>query len=139
MTISFVEVLTVLFVLVDDWYQTEGVHLRNRTVGVKPDLSDSEMLTLMLAVDRLEFTSARRCRAFIQANYLQLFPRLLTQSQFNRRARALRFLLDALRHAWADQLGVQFEQHFLLDTTPVSAVGYRRDKTHSEFYGSAAE
>ncbi len=139
MTISFVEVLTVLFVLVDDWYQTEGVHLRHRTVGVKPDLSDSEMLTLMLAVDRLEFTSARRCRAFIQANYLQLFPRLLTQSQFNRRARALRFLLDALRHAWADQLGVQFEQHFLLDTTPVSAVGYRRDKTHSEFYGSAAE
>lgn len=137
MTISFVELLTVLFVLVDNWYQTEGTRLRNRTVGAKPDFSDSEMLTLMLAVDLLEFTSERRFRAFIQANHLDLFPQLLTQSQFNRRARALRFLLEALRQAWATQLGVQFERHFLLDTTPVPVVGYRRDKTHSEFYGSA--
>lgn len=137
MPISFAELLTVLFVLVDDWYQTEVVHLRDRTVGAKPDFNDSEMLTLMLAVDLLEFTSERRFRAFIQANYLHLFPQLLTQSQFNRRARALRFLLDALRKAWACELGAQFEHHFLLDTTPVIVVGYRRDKTHSEFYGSA--
>ncbi len=138
MTISFAELLTVLYVLVDDWYQMAGGDLRDRTVGAKPDFSDSEMLTLMLAVDLLEFTSERRFRAFIQANYLRLFPQLLTQSQFNRRARALRFLLDALRQAWASQLGVQWERHFLLDTTPVPVVGYRRDKTHSEFYGSAA-
>lgn len=32
---------------------------------------------------------------------------------------------------------MQFEQHFLLDTTPVIAVGYRRDKSHSDFRGSA--
>ena len=138
MTISFVELLTVLFVVVDDWYRTEGANLRQRTVGAKPAFSDSEMLTLMLAVDLLEFSSERRFRAFIQANYLHLFPQLLTQSQFNRRARDLRFLLDALRQAWASQLGVQCERHFLLDTTPVPVVGYRRDKTHSEFYGSAA-
>jgi Transposase DDE domain len=138
MTISFVELLTVLFVLVDNWYQTEGARLRNRTVGAKTAFSDSEMLTLMLAVDLLEFTSERRFRAFIQANHLDLFPQLLTQSQFNRRARALRFLLDALHRAWAQQLGLQFEHHFLLDSTPVPVVGYRRDKTHSEFYGSAA-
>ena len=138
MTISFVELLTVLFVVVDDWYRTEGANLRQRTVGAKPDFSDSEMLTLILAVDLLEFSSERRFRAFIQANYLPLFPQLLTQSQFNRRARDLRFLLDALRQDWASQLGVQCERHFLLDTTPVPVVGYRRDKTHSAFYGSAA-
>lgn len=96
------------------------------------------MLTLLLAVELLEFTSERRFWAFIRANYLALFPALLSQSQFNRRARDLRFLLDALRHAWANQLGVQFERHFLLDTTPIPVVGYRRAKTHSEFYGSAA-
>ena len=32
---------------------------------------------------------------------------------------------------------VDFEQHFLLDTTPVIALGYRRDKRHSDFRGSA--
>jgi hypothetical protein len=138
MPISFTELLTVLYVLVDDWYQTDGIRLRERTVGAKPDFSDSEMLTLMLAVDLLEFTSERRFRAFIQANYVRLFPQLLSQGQFNRRARALRFLLDALRQAWASPLGIQFERHFLLDTTPVPALGYRRDKTHSAFYGSAA-
>lgn len=137
MTISIVELLTVLFVLVDNWYCSEGTRLRKRTVGAKPAFSDSEMLTLMLAVDLLEFTSERRFRAFIQANHLDLFPQLLTQSQFNRRARALRFLLEALRQAWTTQLGVHFERHFLLDTTPVPVLGYRRDKTHSEFYGAA--
>lgn len=138
MTIAFGELLTVLYVLVDDWYRSKGASLRQRTIGAKPDFTDSEMLTLMLAVDLLEFSSERRFRAFIQANYLPLFPQLLTQSQFNRRARDLRFLLDALRQVWASQLGVQCERHFLLDTTPVPVVGYRRDKTHSEFYGSAA-
>ncbi len=34
-------------------------------------------------------------------------------------------------------MNVHFEQHFLLDTTPVIAVGYRRDKSHSDFRGSA--
>lgn len=33
---------------------------------------------------------------------------------------------------------MQFERHFLLDTTPVIAVGYRRDKSQSDFRGSAA-
>ena len=137
MTISLVELLTVLYVLVDDWYCTEGVSLRHRTVGALPAFSDSEMLTLMLAVDLLEFTSERRFRAFMCANYLHLFPHVLSQSQFNRRARALRSLLAALHRAWAQQLGAQFERHFLLDTTPVPVVAYRRDKRHSEFYGSA--
>ena len=135
--ISFTDLLTVLFVIVDDWYQSTGIHLRARTVGDKPAFSDSEMLTLLLAVDLLEFTSERRFRAFIAANYRALFPQLLSQSQFNRRARALRQLLEALRQAWAQQLGVQYERQFLLDTTPVPVVGYRRNKTHSAFYGSA--
>jgi hypothetical protein len=32
---------------------------------------------------------------------------------------------------------VQFERHFLLDTTPVIAIGYRRNKSRSDFRGSA--
>ncbi len=138
MYISIADLLLVTFVLVDDWYQRKGRHLLGRTVGSKPEFSDSEMLTLMLAIDFFEFTSERRFVAFIRANYLALFPQLLDQSQYNRRARSLRYLLNELRKEWAAELGVQFEQHFLLDTTPVIAVGYRRDKSHSEFRGSAA-
>src|SRR3972149_280058 len=137
MYISIADLLLITFVLVDDWYQCKGGPLLGRTVGSKPEFSDSEMLTLMLAIDFFEFTSERRFVAFLRANYLTLFPKLLDQSQYNRRARGLRYLLNALRQDWARELGVQFEQHFLLDTTPVQAVGYRRDKRHSAFRGSA--
>ena len=137
MSISIDELLLVVFCLVDDWYQRQGARLLGRTVGAKPTFSDSEMLTLMLAIDFFEFTSERRFVAFLRANYLALFPQLLDQSQYNRRARSLRYLLNALREDWAADLGVQFERHFLLDTTPVIAMGYRRDKRHSDFRGSA--
>jgi len=138
MSISIDELMLVVFCLVDDWYQRKGARLLGRTVGAKPAFSDSELLTLMLAIDFFEFTSERRFVAFMRANYRALFPLLLDQSQYNRRARSLRDLLNALREAWATDLGVQFERHFLLDTTPVSVVGYRRDKSHSDFRGSAA-
>ena len=137
MAISIDELLLVVFCLVDDWYQRKGARLLGRTVGAKPTFSDSELLTMMLAIDFFEFTSERRFVAFLRANYLALFPQLLDQSQYNRRARSLRDLLNALREDWATDLGVQFERHFLLDTTPVIAMGYRRDKRHSDFRGSA--
>lgn len=136
-TISIDDLFLVTLVLVDDWYQQKGQYLLHRTVGDKPVFSDSEMLTLMLAIDFFEFTSERRYHAFIAANYRALFPCLLDQSQYNRRARSLRYLLNELRKAWANELGVCWEKHFLLDTTPVIVVGYRRDKNHSHFRGSA--
>jgi hypothetical protein len=137
MNISIADLLLVTFVLVDDWYQRKGARWLGRTVGSKPAFSDSEMLTLMLAIDFFEFTSERRYVEFVRANYWALFPKLIEQSQYNRRARSLRYLLNELRTDWATELGVNFEQHFLLDTTPVIAVGYRRDKRHSDFRGSA--
>jgi hypothetical protein len=136
-TISIEDLFLVTLVLVDDWYQQKGQYLLHRTVGNKPVFSDSEMLTLMLAIDFFEFSSERRYHAFIAANYRALFPHLLDQSQYNRRARSLRDLLNELRKAWANDLGVQWEKQFLLDTTPVIVVGYRRDKSHSDFRGSA--
>lgn len=137
MLISIEDLFLITLVLVDDWYQRQGKQLLGRTVGQKPTFTDSEVLTLMLAIEFFEFTSERRYLAFVRANYLELFPNLLDQSQFNRRARGLKLLLNELRKELAIELGVQFEQHFLLDTTPVIAVGYRRNKSHSDFLGSA--
>jgi hypothetical protein len=137
MFISIEDMFLIVLVIVDDWYQRQGAALLGRTVGQKPHFSDSEVLTLMLAIDFFEFTSERRYLAFVRANYRQLFPKLLDQSQFNRRARSLRWLLNELRKELAAQLDVYLERHFLLDTTPVPVVGYRRDKNHSHFRGSA--
>jgi hypothetical protein len=59
MLISIELLFLVTDVLVDDWYQRKGHSLMNRTVGDTPTFSESEMLTLMLAIDFFEFTSER--------------------------------------------------------------------------------
>ena len=138
MNISIPDLMVVTLVLVDDWYRRQGARWLGRTVGSRPEFSDSEMLTLMRAIDFFEFSSERRVVEFIRANHLALFPTRLDQSQYNRRARRLRDLLNELRNDWAAEWGVPFEQHFLLDTPPVIVVGYRRDKTHRDFRGAAA-
>ena len=135
MFISIEDPFLLVVVIVDDWDERKGKQLLGRTVGQKPEFSDSEMLTLMLAIDFFEFISERRYRAIIQANYLALFPKVLDQSQFNRRARSLRYLLNELRKDWAAELGVQCEQHFLLDTTPVIAGGDRVTRAAVTFAG----
>jgi hypothetical protein len=129
--------LTVIFVLVDDWYQEHGHRLVPLMPGPQPMFSNSEMLTLLLAMDYLPYPGEQQFLGFIRANHLNLFPQLLEQSQFNRRARCLDGLLEALRRFWVQQMGYHFERILLMDTKPVPVVGYKRSKHHSDFVGSA--
>lgn len=50
-SISITEILTIIFVLVDDWYQIESHKLLQEKAGRKPVFTDSEVITLMLAQD----------------------------------------------------------------------------------------
>jgi len=52
--------LTEIFVIVDDWYQDAGRRYLQGKRGVKPTFSDSELLTLLLAMDILAYESERR-------------------------------------------------------------------------------
>lgn len=136
-SIPITEILLIIFVLVDDWYQAYGQNYRRGKPGKKPEFSDSEMLTVMIATDFIPFPSERQFVAFLRANYLELFPKLLDQSQFNRRARAAAPLLEQFRQACLIELGVTLAFEGLLDTKPVPVVGYRRSKKQSDFQGSA--
>jgi len=135
-SIDFETLLVTVFVIVDDWYQ-KAIPPRNHLPGVKPKLSDSEILTLALIMDYLPFPGETQFLGFMEANYGGWFPDLLDQSQFNRRLRRLEGRLEALRRSWVMQLGALEEANFLIDTKPLPVVGYRRDKRHSDFSGSA--
>ena len=137
-SIPITDLLTTIFVLVDDWYQDFGYRLLAGKVGKKPIFKDSEVMTLMLAHDFIPYPAETQYVEYIRANYLSLFPKLLTQSQFNRRARALRLLVEHLRRFWIVQKGWHLQREFLLDTKPVPVVGYKRWKGHSDFAGQAA-
>jgi hypothetical protein len=133
-----VSLLTTIYVLVDDWYQAAGHLLLKGKPGVKPLFSDSEMLTLMVTQDFIPYPGETQYLAFIRANYLALFPRLLDQSQYNRRSRNLCWLVEMMRRDWLGQLGVDYPKQMLLDTKPVPVMGYTRSKRHSDFAGQAA-
>jgi len=136
-SIDIETILTIIYVMVDDWYQSKGHCLLRGKVGRKPVFSDSEVITLMLAADFIPYPGEQQFLGYIRANHLALFPRLLSQSQFNRRARSLRLLVEALRQEWLRGLGVEQTGHFLIDTKPLPVVGYKRSKARSAFAGSA--
>jgi hypothetical protein len=130
--------LTIIYVLVDDWYQKYGYMFESKVPGPKPTFSDSEMLTLLLAMDYFPYPGEQQFLGFIRANHLKLFPKLLDQSQFNRRARRLEGLLEEMRRFWVSEMGAIFESTLILDTKPLPVMGYKRCKRHSDFAGSAS-
>ena len=136
-SITFSALLTIIFMIVDDWYQVDGQKYLQRKVGRKPVFSDSEVMTLMLAQEFLPFASETQFLEFIRANYLELFPQLLDQSQFNRWAGWLHRLLEQMRRSWLRQLEVVKQACILLDPKPVPVCGYLRNKRQSNFLGSA--
>lgn len=84
-------------------------------------------------MDFLGCESETQFLAFVRANYLSLFPKLCDQSQFNRRARRLRFIVEELRRRWLQHLGATDDLYLLLDTKPVPVVGYKRSKKKERF------
>lgn len=136
-SITMVDLLTIILVLVDDWYKAKGWEMVKGKPGAKPAFTDSEMLTLMLTQDFIPYPGERQYVGHIRANYPREFPKLVDQSQYNRRARGLRSMVELLRREWLTQLGVEAPQQLLLDTKPVPVVGYKRRKSHSAFAGSA--
>ena len=118
--------LTVLYCVVDELYQQQVPSCLAGKVGCKPEFSDSEVLTLMIAQHWCGFQKEATFLRFIKNNYLALFPRLLDQSQFNRRARNLCWWLNRLRHAIVKQMGALQEDTRLIDGTPVHLRHWRR-------------
>ena len=75
-------VIKIIYVLVDDWYQMNAERFLKKT-GRKPIFTNSEVMTFMMAHDFLPFPSETQYVEYIRANYLDMFPNLLCQSQFN--------------------------------------------------------
>ena len=136
-SIDMVTLLTTVYVEVDDWYEAEGKAWRAHKPGVRPKFKDSEVLTLLLMQEYMPYPGETQFLGYMRANYSDLFPNLPDQSQFNRRAKGCRELLERLRLYWLDKLVPVAQGVLILDTKPVPVVGYKRSKRHSDFAGSA--
>jgi len=119
------------------------------TIGIKKKLSHgagaklltqsrfsvSEVMTWMLAAEYIPYPSERQYLSYIRTHHSDLFPDLLTQSQFNRRSRGLRDLVERMRCDWLLDLEVGHTKTYLLDTEPLLVLGYKRSKNRSYRFG----
>ena len=53
--INFETLLVTIFVLVDDWCQTQKTLVTSQSPGVKPSMDNSEIITLVLMMDYFPF------------------------------------------------------------------------------------
>jgi hypothetical protein len=113
--------LTTLYVIVDDLYQS-CVRPQMPPCGrPTPELSDSEVLCLGLAAQwrsGVPWKSERGCLRYLRKHGRSLFPKLTSQSAFNRRLRRLWGAFLLIEEAVAEQL-VTPDDYEILDGVPV--------------------
>jgi hypothetical protein len=122
-------ILMIIFCLVDD--------LVNRHARVKPGarakFSDSELIALVLYKELAGIESEYQLLRLIRRDYLDLFPKLIGQSQFNRRARSLCWLIEKIRQHVLGELNASWPDFAIIDSTSVPMKhAVRAARTRSE-------
>lgn len=114
--------LTTLYVVIDDWYNAEMKDVMRRGPGPRPKLSDSEVLTLVIAAQwrtGVPWHSERGLVRYMQAHGRQWFPGMLGKSAFNARARQLCLALVALQQSLARMVSPGEQVYEVADGLPL--------------------
>jgi hypothetical protein len=134
--------LVALYCTVDDLYQEHFAARKPVRPGRRPEVSDSEILTLVLLAQWRQDRSERAFVAYARTHLRAYFPRLLSQSAFNRRARDLMGVLCALgpaiRQRAISDLGLPSATHEVVDAVPVPLMRRCRGSQHRLFRDEAA-
>jgi hypothetical protein len=128
--------LVSLYVLTENWWKATHAPADAR-VGRPSLISDPEILTLAILCQWPRFRSERDFHRFAQAHLREYFPTLPSQSQFNRRARALEAEAKALSLHLARTLAEEGTVYHVLDTTLIPAVVRVRACRRGLFAGQA--
>jgi Transposase DDE domain len=128
--------LVSLYVSVDDWWRANHPSTPRRP-GRPALLADSEVLTLAILAQWPRFRSERDFWRFASSHLREYFPKLCSQSQFNRRVRALEPELRALQKALAGNLCDPSAVYRVMDTTLIPAIVRVRASRKGLFLGQA--
>src|SRR4051812_4912542 len=129
MSIDQDTVLTTVYVIVDTLYQELIAADKPLRRGHRPEMSDSEVLTLTL-LGQWVGTSERHLLRHARTHWSGYFPRLLSQSAFNRRARDLAGVLVHLIPAMADRLACTAGPYEVIDGVPLPLARIARGTRH---------
>jgi hypothetical protein len=131
--------LVTVYCLIDDLYRTRFAGHKPRRPGRRPELTDSEVLTLMVLAQWHPRRSERAFVRYASRHWRGYFPRLLSPSAFNRRARDLSGVLCVLGPAVAQQVEQQLGPvaYEVLDGVPVPLLRRCRGERHRLFADEA--
>jgi hypothetical protein len=116
-------------VLVDDAYHALIAHHgRSWQRGPSPTFSDSEVITIALITDTFFHGKEALCLAFVRPYHAAMFPHLLDDTRFNRRRRALRGLMEALRRMYTTWLVAEEDAVRVVDRAPIPVCTYMRSR-----------
>ncbi|WP_109001233.1 IS982 family transposase [Streptomyces rishiriensis] len=131
MTNNLDTLLTALYVKIDDELAT------GRWMGRPPQLTDAELVTLAVAQALLGFGSETRWLRYANSHMSSMFPYLPQQSGYNKRLKAaLPLVKKAIRMLAADT-DFWFDNHWIVDSTPVPCGMSRPTVKRSDLAGWA--
>lgn len=125
--------LTATYVLIDDFLPK-----RRRGPGRPPEISDAEVITLLIAQALLQIPEDRRFIAAARRRLGHLFPYLPEQSGYSKRVRALTPEIERAINYLAYVSPSFCDGLRLLDSTPVPCAASRETVRRSELAGQAA-
>jgi hypothetical protein len=137
MTVEFDTFLVAVYTVIDDLYRAHFAAAKPVRPGAGAAMSDSEVLTLVLVAQALGLTERAVLRR-AATDWRAYFPRLLSQSAFNRRARDLAGVLTRLVPLVAAALDAATATYQVLDGVPVPLARRCRGQRHRLFGEEAA-
>jgi hypothetical protein len=110
---------------------------RRRGPGRPPEVTDAELICLAVAQVLLRYHDERHWLRAAPKRVGHLFPRLLGQSEYNQRLKAVAPLMEAALRWLADHTPGSAELLRLLDGTPVGCGQSRTTAKRSDLFGYA--
>ena len=124
---NFEDFILVVFVLIDDLYQTYApVSVTQRRNVEQAKLSDSEIITISICGELFGIDSEKAWFSFVKKNYKHLFPKLRSRSRFNRTRRALLPMTELLREKLLSECSMSYSQYFIIDSFPLKVCKFGR-------------
>ncbi len=129
---------TALYVTTHDYLADNPQHRPWRPkVGLKPRLSDAELVTLMVMQALLGFTSQARWLRYANTHLRGMFPDLPTQSGYNKRVRAAAGMLRAVFAHLVECCSPSADDVWVVDSTLVECGRSRETAKRADLAGWA--
>lgn len=127
-----------LYVKVDDDLKARPELAKPRPpVGIAPKLTDAELVTMAVIQALLNIRSERRWPRYMSKHLRHLFPYQPKQPGYNKRLRATLPLIKHVIRALATDTDFWFDNHWILDSTPVECGRSRPTVQRSDAAGWA--